>query len=234
MRWRHPARGMIPPIQFIPIAEDTGLIGAVGEWVLRQACLTASSWPTGIKIAVNISAHQFRDERFVEKISDALAEFHLSPSRLELEITETVLLEHNETNLAILHALRELGVRIAMDDFGTGYSSLSYLLGFPFDKIKIDRSFVARLSGDADGKEIVQLVCDFGRKLDIMTCAEGVETEDQLKFLRSAGCMEIQGFYVSRPMPSYDVIPFIEAHDRHSDQAGRCTITPRARLGLGG
>lgn len=225
-RWHHPVRGMVPPSQFIPIAEETGLIGAIGEWVLRQACIEASSWPKDVKVAVNVSAHQFRDRGLAETVSDVLIESGLCPSRLELEITETVVLQRNEENIAILHALRKLGIRIAMDDFGTGYSSLSYLLGFPFDKIKVDRSFVERVSKGRDGRAIVQLICEFGNKIGIVTSAEGVETEDQIAFLRSIGCKEMQGFYFSKPMRSSDVIPYLTTHSAPQGGARTPTSAP--------
>lgn len=211
-RWRHPTRGMVPPSQFIPIAEETGLIGAIGERMLREACKEASSWPNDITIAVNVSAHQFRDRGLMNKVRDILVETGLCPSRLELEITESVVLKNDEETVAMLRSLRKLGIRIAMDDFGTGYSSLSYLVGFPFDKIKIDRSFLERVLDDEDGRAVVQLICDLGNKLNIVTCAEGVETEEQVAFLWSAGCKEVQGFYISHPIPSSDVIPFLNAH----------------------
>ncbi|HLS19908.1 MAG TPA: EAL domain-containing protein, partial [Paracoccaceae bacterium] len=215
-RWRHPTRGMIPPTRFIPIAEETGLIGNIGEWVLRQACTEAANWPAEINIAVNVSANQFRDRELVPKISEILASCNLPASRLELEITETVILEHNDKNLTTLHDLRDLGVRIAMDDFGTGYSSLRYLLGFPFDKIKIDKSFVDHISEDRESAEIVQLIVDLGNRLGIITAAEGIETERQFLHVQSTGCIELQGFYFAEAMPASQAAEYIQEKAQHS------------------
>ncbi len=177
LRWPHPDRGMIPPSEFIPLAEDTGLIVPLGEWVLRQACFEATNWPDNIKIAVNLSPAQFRSPNLVQVVVSALAASRVPPARLELEVTEALLLQDNEENLASLHHLRDLGVQIVMDDFGTGYSSLNYLQRFPFDKIKIDRSFVANLSSGNDvALAIVQAVVSLAGVLKITAVAEGVET----------------------------------------------------------
>ena len=178
LRWRHPEKGMISPADFIPVAEDIGLIVALGEWVLREACTEAVKWPTDVKVAVNLSPMQFRSRNLVQVVVSALAHSGLSPLRLDLEITESVFLAETEANLAILHQLRELGVSISMDDFGTGYSSLSYLRSFPFDKIKIDRSFVKDLAQRSDCVAIVRAISGLGRSLNITTTAEGVETVD--------------------------------------------------------
>src|SRR5664279_504693 len=180
LRWRHPQRGMISPADFIPVAEDIGLIVSLGEWVLREACSEAVKWPADVKVAVNLSPVQFRSRNLVQVVISALAHSGLSPRRLELEITESLFLAETEANLAILHQLRELGVSISMDDFGTGYSSLSYLRSFPFDKIKIDRSFVKDLAQRSDCVAIVRAISGLGRSLNITTTAEGVETVDQL------------------------------------------------------
>ena len=205
LRWRHPAKGMISPADFIPVAEDIGLIVAIGEWVLREACAEAMKWPADIKVAINLSPVQFRSRNLVQVVISALAQSGLSPGRLELEITESVFLAETETNLAILHQLRELGVSISMDDFGTGYSSLSYLRSFPFDKIKIDRSFVKDLAKRSDSVAIVRAISGLGRSLNITTTAEGVETMDQLDWLRAEGCNEVQGFLFSAARPASEI-----------------------------
>jgi diguanylate cyclase (GGDEF)-like protein/PAS domain S-box-containing protein len=205
LRWRHPAKGMISPADFIPVAEDIGLIVAIGEWVLREACAEAMKWPADIKVAINLSPVQFRSRNLVQIVISALAQSGLSPGRLELEITESVFLAETEANLAILHQLRELGVSISMDDFGTGYSSLSYLRSFPFDKIKIDRSFVKDLAKRSDSVAIVRAISGLGRSLNITTTAEGVETMDQLDWLRAEGCNEVQGFLFSAARPASEI-----------------------------
>src|ERR1700753_2723921 len=183
---------MISPADFIPVAEDIGLIVAIGEWVLREACAEAAKWPDDVKVAVNLSAVQFRSRNLVQAVISALAHSGLSPLRLELEITESGFLAETEANFAILHQFRELGVTISMDDFGTGYSSLSYLRSFPFDKIKIDRSFVKDLAERSDCVAIVRAISGLGRSLNITTTAEGVETVGQLDWLRAEGCNEVQ------------------------------------------
>jgi diguanylate cyclase (GGDEF)-like protein/PAS domain S-box-containing protein len=205
LRWRNPDQGMISPAEFIPVAEDIGLIVALGEWVLREACTEAMNWPADIKVAVNLSPVQFRSRNLVLAVISALAHSGLSPRRLELEITESVFLAETEANLAILHQLRELGVSISMDDFGTGYSSLSYLRSFPFDKIKIDRSFVKDLAERTDCVAIVRAISGLGRSLNITTTAEGVETTDQLDWLRAEGCNEVQGFLFSAARPASEI-----------------------------
>jgi diguanylate cyclase (GGDEF)-like protein len=205
LRWRHPEKGMMSPAEFIPVAEDIGLIVALGEWVLREACTEAAKWPAEVKVAVNLSPVQFRSRNLVQAVVSALAHSGLSPRRLELEITETVFLAETEVNLAILHQLRELGVGISMDDFGTGYSSLSYLRSFPFDKIKIDRSFVKDLAKRSDCVAIVRAISGLGRSLNITTTAEGVETTDQLDWLRAEGCNEVQGFLFSAARPASEI-----------------------------
>jgi diguanylate cyclase (GGDEF)-like protein/PAS domain S-box-containing protein len=205
LRWHHPEKGMISPADFIPVAEDIGLIVPLGEWVLREACAEAVKWPGEIKVAVNLSPVQFRSRNLVQVVVSALANSGLSPKRLELEITESLFLAETEANLAILHQLRELGVSISMDDFGTGYSSLSYLRSFPFDKIKIDRSFVKDLAQRSDCVAIVRAISGLGRSLNITTTAEGVETMDQLAWLRAEGCDEVQGFLFSAAKPAAEI-----------------------------
>ena len=202
LRWRHPERGMISPAEFIPIAEETGLINHIGEWVLVTACAEAATWPDDVKIAVNVSPVQFRSGTLALKIVAALAASGLPASRLELEITEAVLIRDDEAALAILHQLRGIGVRIALDDFGTGYSSLSYLQRFPFDKIKIDRCFVDDIE-DPDGSScIVQAVVNIAAARHITTTAEGVETWPQRELLQTLGCSEMQGYLFSQAKPA--------------------------------
>ncbi|WP_027527492.1 bifunctional diguanylate cyclase/phosphodiesterase [Bradyrhizobium sp. Ec3.3] len=205
LRWRHPDKGMISPAEFIPVAEDIGLIGPLGEWVLREGCNEAVNWPSEVRIAVNLSPVQFRGRNLVQIVISALANSGLPPKRLELEITESVFLAETEANIAILHQLRELGVSISLDDFGTGYSSLSYLRRFPFDKIKIDRSFVKDLAKRTDCVAIVRAISGLGRSLNITTTAEGVETTDQLDWLRAEGCNEVQGFLFSAARPAAEI-----------------------------
>ncbi len=219
LRWRHPDKGMISPTDFIPVAEDIGLIVPLGEWVLREACSEAAKWPADVKVAVNLSAVQFRSRNLVQAVISALAHSGLSPLRLELEITESLFLAETETNLAILHQLRGLGVSISMDDFGTGYSSLSYLRSFPFDKIKIDRSFVKDLAERPDCVAIVRAISGLGRSLNITTTAEDVETIDQFDWLRAEGCNEVQGFLFSAAKPAAEIEALLSRFGRRASQA---------------
>jgi diguanylate cyclase (GGDEF)-like protein len=205
VRWNHPERGLVPPLDFIPLAEEIGLIIPIGDWVLRQACLEAMSWAPTLSIAVNLSPAQFKSRSLALSVVAALAASGLPARRLELEITETVLLQDSAATLEVLHQLRELGVRISMDDFGTGYSSLSYLRSFPFDKIKIDRSFVAELGQSNDCVAIVRAVTGLGSSLGMATTAEGVETEEQLDMLRAEGCTQVQGYLFSPPRPAAEI-----------------------------
>jgi diguanylate cyclase (GGDEF)-like protein len=205
IRWNHPERGLIAPNAFIPLAEETGLIVPIGEWVIRQACATASRWPDDVTVAVNVSAIQFRSPGFLQVVVGALDTSGLRPSRLEVEITESVLLHSGEATLAILHRLRSLGVRIAMDDFGTGYSSLTYLQSFPFDKIKIDRSFVKDILENAGSLNIVRAVAGLAKGMGMTTTAEGVESPEQLDSVMSLGCTEMQGFHFSRALPASEI-----------------------------
>jgi diguanylate cyclase (GGDEF)-like protein len=201
LRWHHPVRGMVSPGVFIPLAEETGLIGAIDEWVLRGACREAASWPNPLGIAVNFSPLDFRRLDLPKLILSVLLETGLAPARLEVEITEGVLIDDFDSAIAILRKIKNLGVRIAMDDFGAGYSSLSYLLAFPFDKIKIDRTFIAKLDTNADSAAIVDAVVSLGRSLRLPVIAEGVETASQLAFLTRSGCDEVQGYLIGRPQP---------------------------------
>jgi diguanylate cyclase (GGDEF)-like protein len=207
-RWRHPTRGLVMPSEFISLAEEIGLIVPIGERVLRRACAEAVHWPAEIKVGVNVSAIQFKGAGLIETVREALAAAGLPARRLELEITESVLVADNDATLALLHGLRSLGVRIAMDDFGTGYSSLSYLRAFPFDKIKIDQSFVRDLPAGAG--PIVRAILTLADALSMRTTAEGVETEEQFNWLREEGCREAQGYYLSRPVPPQEIPALIE------------------------
>jgi diguanylate cyclase (GGDEF)-like protein len=211
LRWDHPERGTIPPQEFVPVAEETGLIIPIGEWVLREACAIAASWPDDVTVAVNLSPVQFKNHNLIHHVTKALADSGLSSRRLELEITESLLLSDSDLTIKILHQLRKLGIGISMDDFGTGYSSLSHLRSFPFDKIKIDRSFVHELTSRSDSAAIVKAVIGLGRSLGIATTAEGVETEAQLEMMRQQGCSEVQGFLFSPPLPAMAVSRLLAA-----------------------
>jgi diguanylate cyclase (GGDEF)-like protein/PAS domain S-box-containing protein len=213
LRWRHPERGMVSPAEFIPIAEDTGLINELGDWVLRMACNEAATWPAHVRIAVNVSPVQLKSDTLALRIAGALSASGLDPRRLELEITEAVLIRDDEVALAILHQLRAIGVRIALDDFGTGYSSLSYLKRFPFDKIKIDRCFVADIAEASGAPVIVQAVVNIAAASNMTTVAEGVETEAQRAMLRTLGCTEMQGYLFSAPKPAAEVLKLFGASD---------------------
>ncbi len=209
IRWRHPEQGLISPADFIPLAEETGLIVPLGEWVLRSACTQAASWPQEIKVAVNLSPVQVRDDRLPETVATILRETGLEPGRLELEITEGVLLDGEERTLAMLTRLRAIGVGLAMDDFGTGYSSLSYLRRFPFSKIKIDRSFVRLLPNDAESAAIVRAIITMGAGLGMATTVEGVENAEQYAFVAAEHCGQVQGYHVSRPLPGPAFLGFL-------------------------
>jgi diguanylate cyclase (GGDEF)-like protein len=213
LRWRHPQRGVISPMDFVPLAEETGLIVPIGEWVLRQACAEAAAWPPNVKIAINLSPVQFKSKNLVAIIVSALGVSGLHPGRLALEITESVLLDDGAQTLTILHQLRNLGIRISMDDFGTGYSSLSYLRKFPFDNIKIDRTFIRDMSDREDSLAIVRAVAAMGKSLSIVTTAEGVETQDQLERLKREGCVEAQGFLFSPPVPAANIRKLLNGPD---------------------
>jgi diguanylate cyclase (GGDEF)-like protein/PAS domain S-box-containing protein len=210
-RWPHPERGMIPPAEFVPVAEETGLIGSLGTTILRRACLDAANWPNDARVAVNLSPLQFRSGNLLATVMNVLKESGLAPSRLELEITETLLLERSEEVIATLHALRALGVRVCMDDFGTGYSSLSYLRSFPFDKIKIDRSFIKGVDASPDARAIVRAIIGLGIGLGATVTAEGVETEAELAWLQAEGCHEAQGFLFSQARPNDEIVAAMKA-----------------------
>jgi diguanylate cyclase (GGDEF)-like protein len=205
MRWEHPLRGRVSPAEFIPIAEETGLIVQLGAWAIRKACEQAATWPGGLTVAVNVSPIQFRSADLVAAVSEILDQTGLGADRLELEITETLLMQESDSTMQSLHQLRDLGVRISMDDFGTGYSSLSYLRSFPLNKIKIDRAFVKDLGASEASDIIIRSVIDIARTLKMATTAEGVETRQQLECLSELGCSEAQGYYLSRPVPAAKV-----------------------------
>jgi predicted signal transduction protein with EAL and GGDEF domain len=219
LRWHHPTRGMISPCSFIPLAEDTGLIIPLGEWVLRQACCEAAKWPDKIKVAVNLSPVQFRNKNLVSMVASAIANSGIATSRLELEITETAVLQNSEHTLAILRMLQRMGVRVSMDDFGTGYSSLSYLRSFPFDKIKIDQSFVRDLDKGDEAIAIIRAIAGLGKTLGMITTVEGIETKRQLDQIRAAGCTEVQGYLFSEPQPASEVPRLLSSFGKKSQAA---------------
>lgn len=214
LRWNHPERGLVPPADFLPLAEETGLMVPLGEWVLRTACAEAASWPGNLRVAVNLSATQFQSLNLAPTVVSALSASGLEARRLELEITESALLNETEATLRTLHMLRGLGVRIAMDDFGTGYSSLSYLRHFPFDKVKIDGSFVRDLGEAGESLAIVRAITGLGASLGMETTAEGVETDAQLGRIRAEGCSEVQGYFFSPPSPAEDLAARFFAQER--------------------
>ncbi|MBY3295183.1 EAL domain-containing protein [Rhizobium laguerreae] len=225
IRWNHPVRGRVPPMDFIPLAEEVGLVVDIGRWVLRRACNDATLWPEGIKIAVNVSAIQFSSSDLTRDVSEALAAATLSPSRLELEITESVLMENLSEVLPILHALKERGIHISMDDFGTGYSSLSYLSSFPFDKIKIDKSFVNDIVDNKEAHAIMHAIILLGDALGMRVTVEGVETAEQLALLECEECDEIQGYHISPPRPAREVPHLLSLPPKN----GGVTRLPKAK-----
>ena len=210
IRWHHPTRGLVPPGEFISLAEEIGVISAIGEWVLRTACKQAAAWPTPVSIAVNLSPVQFRRGKLAETVISALAQSQLPSQRLELEITEGALLDDTDDVLNVLNRLRELGVAVSMDDFGTGYSSLGYLQRFPFNKIKIDQCFIRDIDVHADRQAIFLAVTTLASTLHMKTIAEGVETEAELTCIRAAGCDEVQGYLTGRPMSAGAVMAMLE------------------------
>ena len=210
VRWHHPERGLVPPDEFIPLAEEVGLIVPLGEWVIQTACTDAAKWPRHVKVAVNLSPIQLKSSNLMSVVADALAVSGLPPARLEIEITEAVLMQNTEATIATLHRLRDLGVHVTMDDFGTGYSSLSYLRSFPFEKIKIDRSFIMDLSEGEESSAIVRAVAGLAQSLRKTSTAEGVETELQMQQVRSLGCTEMQGFLFSPPVRAAEVAALLE------------------------
>ena len=229
VRWKHPLRGSISPAVFIPIVEEMGLIGALGDWVLREACQVAASWPREIKIGVNLSPLQFRKPGFILDVISALHQAGLPANRLELEVTESALLARDITTRTALHDLHDFGVRLSLDDFGTGYASLQSLRSFPFDRIKIDMSFVRDIDMDADSTAIIRAVIDLARDLSMKTTAEGIETKSQLDWLVQHGCDEGQGYYFSKPMAGAQLQALLERSDRDDE-----LIVPRPEQVAGG
>jgi len=215
IRWHQPERGLVSPLEFIPIAEETGLIVPIGEWVLERACTDAVEWPDEIAVAVNVSPVQFKTGDFVQVVTSALEKSRMPARRLELEITELVLMHDSNAALALLHKLKNLGVSIAMDDFGTGYSSLGYLRSFPFDRIKIDQSFIRDLSLSKESLAILRAVVGLGSSLNIVTTAEGVETHDQLEILRAEGCVDVQGYLFSPPKGPAEIKSLLGSFNKH-------------------
>jgi diguanylate cyclase (GGDEF)-like protein len=226
LRWRHPVRGNVPPSDFIALAEEVGLIVPIGEWVIREACKQAAKWPRHVKLAVNVSAAQFRSAALVPTIVDAIASSRIASSRLIVEVTESVMIGDTNQAIAVLHSIRDHKIMIAMDDFGTGYASLGYLRRFPFDEIKIDRSFVSELDKRDDSVVIVRAIISLAKALGIATVAEGVESEDQFACLRAEGCDEIQGYLISRPMPAEDVLAFLGRADGFAEGEGEGVPRP--------
>jgi diguanylate cyclase (GGDEF)-like protein/PAS domain S-box-containing protein len=214
VRWQHPERGLVGPLQFISVAEDCGLMLPIGKWVLRESCRQAKAWQDAglppIEVAVNVSSVEFRNDQFLESVSTILKETGLEPRYLELELTESVLMQHAEFSVPVLQKLRAMGVRLAIDDFGTGYSSLSYLRQFPIDTLKVDQSFIHEINEDTDEATIISAVINMGCRLKHRVIAEGVETAEQLAFLRAHGCDEGQGYYFSRPMPPRETAKLLE------------------------
>jgi diguanylate cyclase (GGDEF)-like protein len=225
LRWNHPVRGLVGPDTFIPVAEESGLITRIGDWVIRTACEEAATWPEDITLAINISPAQFRNENLISVVTHALATSGLAAERLELEITEAILLEQTEATLDTLNRLRDFGIRIAMDDFGTGYSSLSYLQKFPFDKIKIDGSFVNALSDAPESTAVIRAVTGLASSFRMVTTAEGVETEEQLALIRSLGCTEMQGYLFSKARSAPELAELLA---EQSDQPQAKPLTRRA------
>jgi EAL domain-containing protein (putative c-di-GMP-specific phosphodiesterase class I) len=219
LRWQHPARGLIPPSEFIPIAEETGLIHPIGEWVVRRACETLSDWPDDIRMAVNFSAAQFHNASILQTIVQALAQAKVSPSRLEIEITESMLISKYGSASSILNSLLQLGVTVALDDFGTGYSSLTYLRKLPFSRIKIDQSFIRDMLAQPDCAAIVKSVIGLAQELRIGVVAEGVETADELEYLRQAKCDEVQGYLIGRPVSADEISALLNQKKQRSTHA---------------
>src|SRR5258707_14803391 len=219
LRWRHPVGGLILPIEFIPIAEESGLIHSIGNWVVRRASEALSQWPANIRVAVNVSAVQFQNANILQTFVKALADSRVAPGRLEIEITESILLSKYDSAASVLNSLLELGVTVALDDFGTGFSSLTYLRKLPFSRIKIDQSFIRDMLVQPDCAAIVKSVISLARDLRIGVVAEGVETADQLEYLRQTQCDEVQGYLIGRPVSADDVLAVLNQKQPRSTQA---------------
>jgi EAL domain-containing protein (putative c-di-GMP-specific phosphodiesterase class I) len=235
VRWTHPIRGLVAPAEFIPIAEHTGLIRQIGDWTIREACRAASQWPEDLIVAVNLSAKHFQMSDIASVVREALEASGLAPERLEIEITESLLIERPDEVIEKLMDLKQLGVSIAMDDFGTGYSSLAYLLKFPFDKIKIDKSFVTASSEDAVARDILRSITSLGKTLKIRITAEGVETQEQVEFLREIACNQLQGFYFAKPLDEADLASYFlsEFRRRSPLEPSRLHIANRDEFSYG-
>jgi EAL domain-containing protein (putative c-di-GMP-specific phosphodiesterase class I) len=243
VRWRHPALGLVLPDQFISIAEESGLIVPIGQWVLREACRQANAWHDAgfprLRLAVNVSAVELRSKEYVAGVAGMLAQSGFDPRRLQLELTETFLMQDSKSTAVVLGAIKELGVQLALDDFGTGYSSLNYMRRFPIDTLKVDRSFVRDLALDASDASVVSAVINMGRSLHMRVVAEGVETLDQLVFLKEHGCSEAQGYYFSRPLKAPDFAVWMSQNNitnasRAVNRAGiNCSGTRSARAPSG-
>jgi EAL domain-containing protein (putative c-di-GMP-specific phosphodiesterase class I) len=231
VRWQHPVRGLLGPDIFIPIAEETGLILPLSNWVLHTACMAASTWPEQFFVSVNLSPTEFQRGHLVARVQAVLLETALSPARLELELTENVMLDDAKGALNIMRGLKTLGVRLAMDDFGTGYSSLSYLRSFPFDGLKIDRSFVSGLTASGDDQSIIQAIVGLGRALSLTVTAEGVETMEQLRALQGARCDEVQGYFLSKPVDARAIADLINFEIERSTHRVVSTVTGDAEPG---
>ena len=214
LRWQRPGHGLVSPLEFIPLAEETGLILPIGTWVLRIACAQAMAWQEmgfgPLSMAVNLSARQFEQPNFLKTIHDTLTEIGLEPCLLEVELTESTVMHHVEQAISVLSELKKLGVRVSIDDFGTGYSSLSYLKRFPIDTLKVDKSFIADITNAADDGAIASAIIEMGHMLKLKLIAEGVENTEQLAFLRARNCTTVQGFYFSKPLPALDVTMMLE------------------------
>jgi EAL domain-containing protein (putative c-di-GMP-specific phosphodiesterase class I) len=219
LRWRHPVRGLVPPGEFIPIAEESGLIHTIGEWVIRRACATLSYWPEDVRIAVNFSAVQFQNANVLQTVVRALVEAGISPGRFEIELTESMLISKYGSASSVLKSLLQLGVTVALDDFGTGYSSLTHLRKFPFSRIKIDQSFVRDMLTQPDCAAIVKSVIGLAQDLGIGVVAEGVETKEQLDYLRQTNCGEVQGYLIGRPVLSDQVFALLDQGSRKAEHA---------------
>jgi len=215
LRWRHPARGLVSPLEFIALAEETGLIHSIGDWVVRRACKALSQWPANIRVAVNVSAVQFQNANILQTFVSALAEARVAPGRLEIEITESILLSKYDSAASVLNSLLELGVTVALDDFGTGYSSLTYLRKLPFSRIKIDQSFVRDMLVQPDCAAIVKSVIGLAQDLKISVVAEGVESAEQLDYLRQSNCDEVQGYLIGRAMAANQVLALLAEHQQN-------------------
>jgi diguanylate cyclase (GGDEF)-like protein len=235
IRWQHPEWGLVPPLEFIPLAEETGLIVPIGEWVLRTACAEARAWQDAglppVRVAVNLSARQFRQQDLFDVITTALQHGGLEPKWLEVEVTESMVMRDVNRTIDILHGLERMGVSVAIDDFGSGYSSLSYLRRLPIAVIKIDRSFIEHIPGNPDDAAIATAIIALAKSLQLTVVAEGVETQEQLDFLRHHGCGTAQGYYFARPLPAEEFVRFLREGLSNGDRTGEIEVSDRSRVG---